>query len=50
MDALTHNVSNAYIMTPFKIDASGKIVKMDASLVELESCQQNTCRYFAAFP
>ena len=39
IDALDRLKSDTYLMTPFTMDASGKIVKMDTLLVELKSLQ-----------
>ncbi len=50
IDAFTSIEPDTYIMTPYEKDVSGKIVKMDALLVELESFQQDKYRFFAALP
>lgn len=48
MDALTDRKPATYIMTPCEKDASGKIVKMDALLVQLQRCQWNPDLYHAS--
>lgn len=50
MDALTNIGSNTYIMTPYKENASGKIVKLDTLFVQLVSFQQDKPGLSAAFP
>jgi len=50
MDACTSIEPHIYIMTPYEKDASGKIVKMDAYLVQLEPFQQDKHNCFAALP
>jgi len=48
MDALDRLKSDTYLMTPFTLDASGKIVKMDTLLVELKTLQGVSCDSIAA--
>lgn len=50
MDAFNTLKSDTYILTPYEQNTSGKIVKLDAFLVELESFQQDKYKYFAAIP
>ena len=50
LDALTNIGSNTYIMTPYKKNASGKIVKLDTLLVQLVSIQQDKPNLSAACP
>ncbi len=50
LDTLTNIGSNTYIMTPYKENASGKIVKLDTLFVQLVSIQQDKPGLAAAFP
>ena len=47
MDALDKLKSDTYLMTPFTVDASGKIVKMETLLVELQTLQAISCNSIA---
>jgi hypothetical protein len=52
MDALKSpsEKPNTYLMNPYKVDASGKIVKMDALIVQLTDLQANNDHYLPLFP
>ena len=52
MDALKKpsKKSNTYLMNPYKVDASGKIVKMDTLIVQLTDLQAHNDQLLPLFP
>jgi hypothetical protein len=50
MDSLTSVKSSYYTMTPFKLNPTGKIVKMDSLIIKLQLLQGNKLDGFACSP